>query len=150
MSEELFRSSWTVAHRASLSMGLSRLEYWSGLPFPSPEELSEPEIKPASPALAGGFFTNSHQGSPTYSFSHGTRKQCQILRNTLLFKFRYYFVLVQPNYIYRSDNSRYVVLLKKELISRYPQRPCPLITVTSYIVFTITIRHTAQPMKLHP
>ena len=45
-----------IAHQAPLSMGLSRLEYWSGLPFPSLEELSEPEIKPASPALAGGFF----------------------------------------------------------------------------------------------
>ena len=48
---------WTVAHQAPLSMGFPRQEYWSGLPFPSPEDLPNPGIKPMSPALAGGFFT---------------------------------------------------------------------------------------------
>ena len=38
--------------------GIPRQEYWSGLPFPSPEDLSDPEIEPASPALAGKFFTD--------------------------------------------------------------------------------------------
>ena len=42
---------WTVAHQASLSMGFSRPEYWSELPFPSPWGLLNPEIKPGSPAL---------------------------------------------------------------------------------------------------
>ena len=37
--------------------GISRQEYWSELPFPSPRDLSDPGIKPASPALAGRFFT---------------------------------------------------------------------------------------------
>ncbi|ELR61190.1 hypothetical protein M91_17462, partial [Bos mutus] len=46
-------------HQAPLSMGFSRQEYWSGLPFPSAEDLSNPGIKPASPALAGRFFTIS-------------------------------------------------------------------------------------------
>ena len=41
---------------ASLSMGFSRQEYCSGLPFPSPGDLPDPGIKPRSPALAGGFF----------------------------------------------------------------------------------------------
>ena len=48
--------------QAPLSMEFSRQEYWSGLPFPSPGDLPDPEIKPmspASPALAGGFFTTS-------------------------------------------------------------------------------------------
>ena len=35
----------------------SRQEYWSGLPFPTPGDLPDPEIEPESPALAGGFFT---------------------------------------------------------------------------------------------
>ena len=48
---------WTVAHQAPLSMGFSRQECWSGLPFPSPGDLPYPGIKPGSPALAGGFFT---------------------------------------------------------------------------------------------
>ena len=48
---------WTVAHQVPLSIGFSRQEYWSGLPFPSPGDLPEPGIEPASPALMGGFFT---------------------------------------------------------------------------------------------
>ena len=42
---------WTVAHQAPLSLGLSRQEYWSRLPFPSPGDLPDPEIEPGSPAL---------------------------------------------------------------------------------------------------
>ena len=42
---------WTAGHQARLSMGFSRPEYWSGLPFPSPWDLPNPEIKPGSPAL---------------------------------------------------------------------------------------------------
>ena len=41
--------------------GISQQEYWSGLPFPSPGDLSNPGIDPASPALAGGFFTREAQ-----------------------------------------------------------------------------------------
>ena len=42
---------WTVACQAPLSMGFSRQEYWSGLPFPSPGDLPDPGIEPRSPAL---------------------------------------------------------------------------------------------------
>ena len=42
---------WTVARQVSLSMGFSRQEYCSGLPFPSPGDLPEPGIEPRSPAL---------------------------------------------------------------------------------------------------
>ena len=42
---------WTIACQAPLSMGFSRQEYWSGLPFPSPGDLSDPGIEPRSPAL---------------------------------------------------------------------------------------------------
>ena len=42
---------WTVAYHAPLSMGFSRQEYWSGLPFPSPEDLRNPGTEPRSPAL---------------------------------------------------------------------------------------------------
>ena len=48
----LFATTWTVARQASLSMGFSRQEYWSGLPFPSPEDLPDPGIEPWSPALS--------------------------------------------------------------------------------------------------
>ena len=58
----LFATLWTVAHRAPLSMGFSRQEYWSGLPCTPPGDLPDPRIEPvslASPALGGGFFTTS-------------------------------------------------------------------------------------------
>ena len=51
----LFATPWTVAHQAPLSMGFSRQEYWSGLPFPTPGDLPHPGIEPTSlesPALA--------------------------------------------------------------------------------------------------
>ena len=42
---------WTVARQAPLSIGFSRQEYWNGLPFPSPGELTDPEIELRSPTL---------------------------------------------------------------------------------------------------
>ena len=58
---QFFASLWIVAHQPLLFMGFSRQEHWSGLPCPSPGDLPNPGIKPASlsPALAGGFFTTS-------------------------------------------------------------------------------------------
>ena len=47
----LLVTPWTAARRVPLSMGLSRQEYWSGLPFPSPADLSDPRIEPRSSAL---------------------------------------------------------------------------------------------------
>ena len=58
----LFETPWTVAHQVPLSRGFSRHEYWSNLPFPSPGDLPDPGIEPASlesPALTGEFFTTS-------------------------------------------------------------------------------------------
>ena len=55
---QLFATPWTVAHQASLSMGFSRQEYWSGLPFPSPGDLPDPETKPRSPALQADTLTS--------------------------------------------------------------------------------------------
>ena len=47
----LFATQWTVAHQAPPSMGLSRQEYWSRLPFPSTGDLPDPGIEPGSPTL---------------------------------------------------------------------------------------------------
>ena len=47
---QLFVTLWMVAHHAPLSMRFSRQEYWSGLPFPSPGDLSDPGMEPRSPA----------------------------------------------------------------------------------------------------
>ena len=64
MSESV--TLWTVACQASLSVGFSRQEYWSGLPFPSPEELPDPGIKPWSPASQADSLPFELQGSPYY------------------------------------------------------------------------------------
>ena len=64
---QLFVTPWTAAHKPPLSMEFSRQEYWSGLPFPTPEDLPYPGIEPASPvspALAGGCFTTEPPGKP--------------------------------------------------------------------------------------
>ena len=62
------RSPLGVALQVPQSMGLSRQEYWKGLPFPSPGDLPKPGIKPgspATPALAGRLFTTVPPGEPT-------------------------------------------------------------------------------------
>ena len=53
---------WTLACQALLSMGFSRQEYWSGLPFPSPRDLPYPGIEPRSPALQADSLPLSYQG----------------------------------------------------------------------------------------
>ena len=62
-----FVTPWTVAHQTPLCMGFSRQEYWCGLPVPSPGDLSDPGIKPASLALQADSILLSHWGSPVYS-----------------------------------------------------------------------------------
>ena len=53
---------WTVARRAPLSMGFSRQEYWSGLPFPSPGDLPNPGMESGSPALQADSLSTETQG----------------------------------------------------------------------------------------
>ena len=63
----LFVTTWTVAHKAPLSMGYFRQEYWSGLPFPPLGDLPDLGMEPeslVSPALAGRFFTTEPPGKP--------------------------------------------------------------------------------------
>ena len=57
----LFVTPWTVAYQAPPSMGFSRQECWSGLPFPSPGDLPDPGIEPGSPSLQADAYLLSHQ-----------------------------------------------------------------------------------------
>ena len=57
---------WTVAHQVPLSKGFLRQENWIGFSSPSPGDLPNPKIKPASPALAGGLFTIEPPGKPKF------------------------------------------------------------------------------------
>ena len=58
---------WTAGHQAPLSMGFTWHECYSGLPFPSPGDLPDPEIKSTSPTVAGGFFTTGPPGKPIHT-----------------------------------------------------------------------------------
>ena len=57
-----FVTPWTGAHQAPLSMGFSRQEYWSGLPFLSPGDLPNPGIEPRPPALQADTLTSEPPG----------------------------------------------------------------------------------------
>ena len=62
--KSLGRVQLFVTHQAPPSMGFSRQEYWSGLPFPSPGDLPDPGIKPRSPALQADALTSAPPGKP--------------------------------------------------------------------------------------
>ena len=59
-------TTWTVAYQAPPSMGFSRQEYWSGLPFPSPGDLSNPGNETGSPTLQ----EDTLPSEPTWKLSH--------------------------------------------------------------------------------
>ena len=64
---QFFATPWTIARQSPLSMGSSRQEYRTGLPFPSPGDLPDPGIEAEtllSPALSGGFLTTAPPGKP--------------------------------------------------------------------------------------
>ena len=74
----LFATPWTVAHQASPSMGFSRQEYWSGLPFPSPGDLPYPGTEPRSPTLEADTLTSEPPGKPwclNYNYSVSKAKE---------------------------------------------------------------------------
>ena len=77
-------------------MGFSRQEYWSGLPFPSSGDLLDPGFKPASPALAGRFFTTDHQGSHVQRLSYGSPKAPLPLTDLLLSHFSHVWLCATP------------------------------------------------------
>ena len=62
----LFATLWTVAYQAPPSMGFSRQEYWSGLPFPSPGDPPNPGIEPRSPRLQADTLPSEPPGKITH------------------------------------------------------------------------------------
>ena len=69
-SVQLCATPWTVACQAPLSMGFSRQESWSGLPFPSPGDLPDPGIEPGSPALQAGSLLSEPPTKPVFQGRH--------------------------------------------------------------------------------
>ena len=60
----LFETPWTAASQTPLSMGFSRQEYWSGVPFPCPGDLPDSRIEPGSPALQVDYLPSKPPGNP--------------------------------------------------------------------------------------
>ena len=74
----LFAAPWAAAHEAPLSLGFSRQECWSELPFPSPGDLPDPGIElrsPVYPALAGGFLTTEPLGKSPQAMRCSQKKK---------------------------------------------------------------------------
>ena len=93
---------WTIACQAPLSMELSRQEYWSGLPFPSPGDVPNPGIKPGSPALQADSLPYIHRHTHTHTHTymlfwilfHYESGSCSVVSDFL-----------QPHGLYRPWNS---------------------------------------------
>ena len=65
----LYVTPWTVAYQAPPSMGFSRQEYWSGLPFPSPGGLPDPGIEPKSSTLEADALTSEPPGKSIFFYN---------------------------------------------------------------------------------
>ena len=98
-----------VAHQAPLSMGFSRQEYWSGLPFPPPGDLPDPGIETAFPALARGFFAteppvydacNPMDGGAWWAAVHGVVKSRTRLSD---FTFTFHFHALEKEMVTHSS-----------------------------------------------
>ena len=61
---QLFATPWLCDYQAPPSMGFSRQEYWSGLPFPSSGDLPDPVIEPGSPEFQADALTSEPPGKP--------------------------------------------------------------------------------------
>ena len=72
---QFFATPWIVAHQAPLSKGFSKQEYWNGLPFSSPGDLHNPEIKPGSPALQAVSSLSETPDTPEKGFPGSNSKE---------------------------------------------------------------------------
>ena len=78
---QLFATPWAVTYQAPPSMGFSRQEYWSGVPFPSPGNHPNPRIKPRSPAWQADSLTSEPPGKPSKAETM-TNTHTQTLRHS--------------------------------------------------------------------
>ena len=100
----LFATPWTVAYQAPSSMGFSRQECWSGLPFPSPGDLPDPGIEPGSPALQADALLSEPPGKQEISV--------WIL---MLFKFSCYKCIILSGYRTQRTFLNYQWCWKKKI-----------------------------------
>ena len=123
----LFATPWTVAYHISLSMGFSRQEYWSGLPFSSPEDLPNPGIEPRSPTLKADAYHLSHQGNLLNLYREGEKNITLVC-----------FLLLLKREIKISDTCSLFPLFGD---------PWPSCLFPSHCVYVMYIRHTNNNIK---
>ena len=109
----LFATPWTVAYQAPLSMGFSRREYWSELPFPSPGDLPKPRGRTQVSCIASRhFYRLSHQRSLFY-FQKETRKEISMTTNNFFLCF--YSLLHQARRFSKIGRIKIDKLIVKEM-----------------------------------
>ena len=82
---QLFSTPWAIAYQAPPSVGFSRQEYWSVLPFPSPGDLPNTGIEPGSPAFQADALTSEPPGKPIskYSILFNTSNKASLVVQTV-------------------------------------------------------------------
>ena len=127
---QLFATLWTVAYQAPQSMGFSRQEYWSGVPFPSPGDLPNPGIEPRSRALQADALLSELPGKPLLMGAVQIKWEKEIIRSSTHFSYflfnRYYgfcsravakhrlwiqciiFVPIRIDYLWRKPREKLV------------------------------------------
>ena len=105
----LFATPWTVAHQVPLSMEISRQEYWSGLPFPFPGDLPNPEIKPRSPTLQADSLPSEPPGKPPIEY-YSTLKRNEILIHTTIW-------INSEDIVLNEIRGNYCMILSNEIPS---------------------------------
>ena len=96
---QFFVTPWAVAYQAPLSMGFSRQEYWSALPFPSPGDLLDPGIKPRSPTLQADALLSESPGK-CQTWREGERREVPTL-----FSDSIYFASYLPGKIQKAQKA---------------------------------------------
>jgi len=118
-----FATPCTVACQAPPSMGFSRQEYWSGLPFPSPGDLPNPGIKPRSPTLQADYLPSEPSGKPI------------IINKLYYFKSDYFetFLKLHFHFIYLKCNRG----SQKNVIHYYLESLCKFLWTFRFFQLTI-------------
>ena len=118
----LFATPWTVAYQGPLSMGFSRQEYWSELPFPSPRDLPNPGIEPGSPSLRANALPSEPPGKP-----HGKREKDKVTLRKMIRKSTFLTVLEALTNLKFLPYTSYVTSVKAPMCftSLHIQKPKP-------------------------
>ena len=96
-----FQPRWTVAYQAPPSMGFSKQEYWSGLPFPPPGDLPNSGIEPRSPALEADPLTSEPPGKPQTSKLSLIKKHVIHMGKDKLHEYTYIFKAINLYIFYK-------------------------------------------------